>query len=308
MGGHRHTHELARYNVHKRATMDRISLRYQLQTREVVRGLLADQVRDIRDALDADKRTYKPPAAIVSRARDRLKFVIERHRDDVVRVGVSDGIREVTPDRRLDTWNDYPVLAPIEDTFRGGTELASARDKITAQIRAKFVKDPKRYASLLDALMDSWLTALRRTYTEIGKDWLEGESGSTEVRAGLSIVLQKNDYEAARIFRTETTNYFNRSRFEYFDGHTDVDYMQLYAVTDGRISNICEARHEAVVPIARAHLRQYMPAFHPHCRTIQRPLISALSTHKSIIERGLELLANESSWPPLPKHWGAIAA
>jgi len=85
--------------------------------------------------------------------------------------------------------------------------------------------------------------------------------------------------------------------------HIDAICEHLTAVTDGRISNICESRHGYVVEIGKAWLKKYMPAFHPHCRTIQRPLFSSLPSNKVQIDKGLEM--DERSFVPLPKGWAA---
>lgn len=221
------------------------------------------------------------------------------HRDKVIHVAVSDGIQEVTPgkDYKLGLFEAFPYNIRIEDTL--SVALGSKRDALTKQIQKKVsAKTPVKSKTLVDGLVDSYLKNLKKAYASCARDWLKGEDDISDVIKALKVGLKKTDNHSEMIFRTETTNYFNESRHDYFATNTSVDYMELYAVTDGRISNICEARHGAVITIAEAGLRKYMPAFHPHCRTIQRPLISALSSNKRIIEAGIALrAAYESSWP-----------
>jgi SPP1 gp7 family putative phage head morphogenesis protein len=291
-------HVLARYNVQKRATLDRLTLRYRLQSREILRRETEGLARDVRDSLNAGKPGFHPKLPGLA---DRLEGVFWAHREKVVHVAVSDGIQEVSPgkDYELAAWDRFPVVARIEDTL--SPRLASERDKIRDALVDKWAeKHQSKILDLAAALFDDYLSAIKKAYRLLSGDWIAGESTSEEVVLRLQRALQVSDSSAERIFRTETTNYFNETRQDYFATQTAVDYIELYAVTDGRISKICEDRHQAVVTIAEARLKKYMPAFHPHCRTIQRPLISALSSHKRIIDAGLALrAAYEPSWTPI---------
>ncbi len=289
---------MALYNVQKRQTLDRLTLKYQLQMRGVLKKETQGLVRDFRDSLDAGRQNFAP----TFRGLDiRMEPVFEAHREKTIYVAVSDGIQEVTPgdDFKLGLWQAYPATIWIEDTL--STQLAGTRDQLAETFWQKLIKrDPDKPLSLARDLMGGYTEALSKAYRSLARSWLDqGEDSIGEIQAALSKVLRVSDSSAERIFRTETTNYFNESRQDYFAVNTSVDYMELYAVTDGRISKICEDRHRAVVTILEAALRKYMPAFHPHCRTIQRPLISALTTHKKIIDIGLALrAARESSWTP----------
>ncbi|MGZ3696491.1 MAG: minor capsid protein [Bdellovibrionota bacterium] len=286
---------MALYNIHKRKTLDRLTLTYQLRMREVLRQNSEKQVREFLEALDAGRTTFDPD---LRGLRDKISPVFESHREKVIHVAVSDGIQEISPDHELGLWERFPLDMPVEDTL--GIQLASERDKIVRGIKkATIAQNTFKVKDLADSLLDRYLSNLKKTYKKIAASWLEGESTIEEVLKGLKRNLQRTDSESEMLFRTETTNYFNESRHDYFESKTAVDYMELYAVTDGRISKICEDRHGAVVTIAEAGLKKYMPAFHPHCRTIQRPLISALSSHKKIVEAGLALRASyESTWVP----------
>jgi SPP1 gp7 family putative phage head morphogenesis protein len=290
------------YNIQKRQTLDRLSARYRLEARKVFRKQSEGLVRDFRDSLDAGARSFHPD---LSGLVVQIEDVCIAHRDKVIHVAVSDGIQEVTPgkDYRLGLWQAFPASVSIEDTL--SVALASERDKIVKGIRQKTAsKAPVKPRGLAADMVDAYLRNIRKAYQICARDWLAGEDSIDDVISALQVGLKKTDSAAEMIFRTETTTYFNESRHDYFANQTSVDYIELYAVTDGRISHICEERHGAVVTIAEAGLRKYMPAFHPHCRTIQRPLISVLSTDKRIIEKGLALrAAHEASWPPIA--WAA---
>lgn len=289
---------MALYNIQKRQTLDRLTFQYQLTARALLRKETQGLVRDFRDSLNAGARSFTPRLVGLD---DRLEDIFQSHRDRVIHVAVSDGIQEVTPgkDYELGLWAAFPATVRIEDTL--SVQLESKRNTIRDKLVDKWAKrHQEKIVGLAASLFDDYTAALKKAYRILTTDWMEGESSIEDVTDRLKRVVQVSDSSAARIFRTETTTYFNETRQDYFASNTAVDYIELYAVTDGRISHICEERHGAVVTIDEARLRKYMPAFHPHCRTIQRPLISALSSHKKIVEAGLAMrAASESSWPPI---------
>ncbi|MDR3547944.1 MAG: minor capsid protein [Candidatus Pacebacteria bacterium] len=265
-----------------------------------MRGLLKQnaeaQVREIFEALNAGSPSFRPS---VGRLTGYAGDLFDEHREKVIHVGVSDGIQEVSPDCELSLWLRHPLNMPVELTL--SPSLAQKRDTISNQVIKSISKRTgDRVQDSRRRQVEEYLKNLKETYGALSKDWVAGESTVGDILAALSETLRKADNDAVRIFRTETTNYFNESRHSYFSDNTDVDYMELFAVTDGRISIICADRHGAVVTIAEAGLRIYLPAFHPHCRTIQRPLISFLTRDKSDIEKGLAYRARtESSWTPI---------
>lgn len=286
---------MPRYNVHKRSTLDRLTQAYQFRMRELIRKHIQDTLQEFVDALDRDDPSMEPDTIGII---DSMARIFESHRDKVIHVGVSDGIQEVSPEHRLNAWDDFPLEMPVEETL--SVDLASKRDALVKGIKRQTIAaNTYKISDLVNSVLDSYLFNIRKTYRKVAKNWMIGESSIEDVTSALGDALKKTDSESERIFRTETTNYFNESRHEYFSENTGVDYMQLYAVTDFRLSKICEDRHEAVVTISEARLKKYMPAFHPHCRTIQRPLISALPSHKALIDKGLQLRESfEASWTP----------
>lgn len=290
---------LAAYNVHKRSTLDRISGKYHLTARRFIKAAIQAELPAIEAAIERGSEVFEPDTENLEKSLNRV-FLF--HGREAVKVAISDGIREVSPDEKLSTWLQYPLTMPIELTL--GTELASEREKMIQKFldrRSGLVKQVQQFVT---NVTDDYRRNLRAAYTRAAHDWIAGgedESGEL-VRARMKEALQKTDSGVERIFRTETTAYFNESRHEYFKDNTSVDYVQLYAVTDGRISKICDTRHGFVVSLEKAGLKLYLPPFHPNCRTIQRPLISSLSSHKSIIEKGLEI--DERSFAPLPGGWG----
>lgn len=239
----------------------------------------------------------------VKNLRSPTDSVFTNHEFDAVRSSLSDGIQEVTPDNKLGLWRLAPEdSCPILTLNQLRPQLAEKRDKLTDQAIKKVRKRRKfSIAGLRNLTLKTYLSVLKSGYRSVSSDWIAGEGTIEDVLSMLSIVFQKTDNQSKNIFRTETTNYFNETRADYFIDETGMDFMQIFALIDGRISDICEDRHEWVFPIAEARQKKKSPSFHPHCRTIQRPLTSRLASHRKLIERGLQF--NESSFTPLPKGW-----
>jgi SPP1 gp7 family putative phage head morphogenesis protein len=289
---------MSRYNAHKRATLDRLTLTYQLAIREALREDLSRLEVEMVHALERLDGQYEPtPSASTF---DKIALHFERHQRQTILVGFSDGIQEVSPENKLGAWEQFPISMAVEKTLT--SQLADSRNRWTQEFIRKYRKTlAARLQEYTANTQSAYLKKVRESWAFASRRWLQGEADTGMVRAYLSRTLQQTDNEAERTLRTETTNYFNESRQNYFATETAVDYVQLYAVTDGRISNICEARHGFVVPIGKAGEKKYLPAFHPHCRTVQRALFSTLKAHKLLIDKGLAM--NEASFPPLPNGW-----
>ena len=291
---------MPRYNVQKRRRLDNLTEKHNRNMRQVIRADLNKITRDIFQQLNAGRDTLKGD---VKRLRSPADGVFEDHEFDTTRAGLSDGIQEVTPNNELGLWKLVPENScPIISLDQIRPALGKKRDKMTAAAIKKRRKQSKfSIVGLRNLFLIDYLSILRGGYRSVASDWIEGESSIRDVTDMLSIVFEKTDHESKRIFRTETTNYFNETRADYFIDETGMDFMQIFALTDGRISDICEDRHEWVFPIAEARQKKKMPSFHPHCRTIQRPLTSRLKSHKLLITKGLRF--NEASFTALPVGW-----
>lgn len=287
---------LQRYSTHKRITMDRITAGYTDRGVMEFKAFYDSLTDEFFEALESGKGTIKISKSSIPSIEDLL----ESHFQKVVKVGVSDGYREVSPEKELGSWLNYNIYQPIEDTF--STSLAKQRDTLADRI-AKSIghKRRKTFIDLIDANKEQHMERIRRTYENLSIDWREGKSSIKAVKEALKEALGKSKSSIETIFRTETTRWFNESRREYFVNETSVSHVQIFAVTDGRISEICDCRHGFVVPIDKANLKKYMPPFHPNCRTEHRGLIEGLSSHDRLIKKGMAM--DESKFKPLPKGW-----
>jgi SPP1 gp7 family putative phage head morphogenesis protein len=284
---------LEKYNNHKRRTLDRITSIYSRRGMEIIKKVYLDAAEDIFNALE-DEGKYKPDLSSFDK---KFEDLLESHFQTVIDVGVSDGYREVTPENKLSTWLDYDPLVPIERTLP--VELTNYKKKLSDRIE-KLLGDkrPKAFLEVIGFTKDQTLDYLKNTYKHLAKDWLAGEGTIRDVKEALQRSLGKVDSSVERTFRTETTRWFNESRAEYFESQTSASHVQIFAVTDGRTSHICESRNGFVVPIDEAREKKYLPPFHPNCRTVQRALFENLPSHKRLIENGMAM--NEANFESLP--------
>lgn len=220
----------------------------------------------------------------------QLAAIHRRHQRDVIWVAVSDGMREVSPEKKLSTWEAWPYWYPVEQTFVNLAERKK-RDKISQFIWEKMGKRSRREIDeLVDRQAKGYLRAVRLIFGRVATDFFKDPDSRTDkdvIRESLKEIFKTSNSHAEMIFRTETTRYFNDARIDYFKENTEVDFMQLIAITDSRVSDICESRDFYVLPIGKSGDRKFKPPFHPNCRTVLSPLISSVKSHLKEIERNL---------------------
>lgn len=277
---------LEAYNNHKRNTLDRVASKYANYLTDVLESHLKSSQSKIVDALEKNKSDV---SINISGLKDKLADVLEDHRKYSVYVGVSDAMREETKDNKL-SWSKFNPNLPVELTI---VELAdvSKRDLISRLINKRITKKAKSIIDqILEKKIESYLKTIQNIYEKASKSYREDETSTMTKKKVTDLIKQVTDVNkssAERIFRTETTRYFNQSRVDYFTKYSDTDFIQLIAVTDGRISGICESRDLYVIPIKDAQLKKFKPPFHPNCRTIQSPLDTTLKSDEREVRKHL---------------------
>lgn len=277
---------LSAYNNHKRNTLDRVASKYANYLTDLIESHLKKNQSKFEDALKNNKSDV---SVNISDLKRSLFEVLDEHRQYAVHVGVSDAMREESKDKKL-SWSHFPDGFPIELSF---VELAEVkrRDLIARLINKRLSKKSK---SIIDKILEkkitSYLKTIKSIYEVASKDYRENEDSKDTRKKVIDIIKQVTDTnkkQAETIFRTETTRYFNQSRVDYFTKYSDTDFVQLIAVTDGRISEICESRDMYVIPIKDAQLKKFKPPFHPNCRTIQSPLDTSLKSDEREVSSNL---------------------
>ncbi len=288
-------HDLAYFN-HKRKTLDRVTARYSiLMQREVEKFFRSQEGLLFRSLNNGSEPKFK-----TKEFNEALLKIARAHAVKTIEVGVSDGIQEVGTSK-LQAWRGFSIDTPVEMTISLADE--KKKDKIVGEQKKEIIPKNRKLLGILKATRDQQLKFLSETYKEVSKDWVKGESTIKEVKESLGSKLKSSRNSIDRLFRTETTKYFNESRHSYFKNNSNVTHMQIRTITDGRRSGICESRDKWVVPIEEASFKRNMPPFHPNCRTIQVPLNIKIPRQREMIERGLRI--DERSFKPLPNGWAA---
>ena len=278
---------LSAYNAWKRSTLDRLSGKYKSRMALVLNNQVDVWAPQMRDALTAGRLTFSMPDLHL---KQDLSSVFLNHQHDAVYIAISDGIREMSPKQKLSSWEKWPVDYPVEATFTNLAEKKQ-RDDIAAKVFKRIRKKNHSYlGTIIDLEIERYKRNVTAVFQGIAEQYFKDPENTTprDVFTDLiSRIFQKNESQSEMIFRTETTRYFNDARLAYFKENTDVDFVQIVAVTDGRISNICEARDGYVIPIAHAQEKKYRPPFHPNCRSVQSPLDTDISSDAETVKRNL---------------------
>jgi SPP1 gp7 family putative phage head morphogenesis protein len=283
---------LAKYNTQKKKTLDRLTSKHRRKLVEIFKQHFKASEQDFLEALEGWQNDFRPDTKGLL---EQIEKVIKEHRDDVIYVGVSDGMQEVRPDNSMGHWATYSVDFPIERSIVS-LEQKKKRWEVVKKIGQK-IKDSKRAEKALKEIaksqLDQYLKAVKDAYKKAADEFLYGTGDRKSAIAKVDDfqdffreVFNRVGFNAERVFRTETTAYFNEARIDYFKDNTDVDFVQIFAITDNRISKICDDRHQYIIPISESHKKKFKPPFHPNCRTVVSPLISYLYDQAEI-ERNL---------------------
>jgi SPP1 gp7 family putative phage head morphogenesis protein len=170
-------------------------------------------------------------------------------------------------------------------------------------------KTAKRAKEIADRVRESYLKRIASIYKRYGAQW-QGDAwtfGDLDAKARATKALErasKASYARSKmIVETETTNYVNKARKDYYDASPDVEAYLFLAVRDAATTKWCKSRtgkwfhkHEAVADICT-------PPIHYNCRSEIVPLSPLNPVHKRILADNSRH-ATQSNVEPLPKGWG----
>ena len=315
---------LSKYNAWKSSTLNRLTSKYRRQVVKVFEGNLKSHENLIIHALDMKFKIFPINTKDLER---ELTPIFLNHILETIHVGVSDGIREVTPQNKLSTWEAWPYNYPVEKTITLMGEK-KIRDSVAGSVIDFLFKGRKRkildknIAEVIALEKFRYLKNIQTNFNYVAKIYYDDPENVTTRSVFKDLLkrsLKKTDTGAEMIFRTETTRYFNESRLAYFKEYTSTDFVQLIAITDGRVSKICESRNNYVIPIGESGQKKFKPPFHPNCRTVQSPLNTDTRSAQAVVKQNLgsefgEVTSRTSDIEfkghrappntPLPKGWG----
>lgn len=152
-------------------------------------------------------------------------------------------------------------------------------------------------------LRKSYFKKLDRKFKKISQDLHEGNISPADVKKELRAEWKTSKARVETIFRTETTNYFNKIQVSFFNDDEDIIGFLFQANRDSSTTEICMKRHGLIYRPGTQLLRDNTPACHWNCRSELIPLAKT--------QQNLKLLEDPSRSPsnrvvpPLPRGWVA---
>lgn len=170
---------------------------------------------------------------------------------------------------------------------------------------------PKKTAAQGERIQKEYLKRIHQTWTELSEDFRKGEKFTQkEVKEKIQEKAEVGASRAQTIVRTETTNFYNKARKDYYDQSKDVTHYLFMAVRDNATTPWCtpktvdgkRGRHGLVYNKENRITDTERPACHWNCRSEYLPLSPYNPSHKKLIED--ESIQRENvTCTPLPKGW-----
>jgi len=170
---------------------------------------------------------------------------------------------------------------------------------------------PKRQQKIAEQLKKQYLKKVQDVWRKVSVDFREGEVPSQEkARKVMEEASRGAKARAKTIVETETTNYYNKVRREYYDQSDAVTHYLFLAIRDQATTKWCSdkvsqgkrGRHGLVYEKGDPLTDRETPAIHWNCRSEMVPLSPFNPRHKELIENKRMYRANHSCHP-LPKGW-----
>lgn len=262
----------------------------------------------------ADQVRLKNSAKIAQKLENRWEARIQRHLDSLLpelvealadRTKMPDfGLEELLTRQYFDVSISAMRYAETErEMDRKIPKRRLARDvkipKSLKRIREQYdlwrkgkVK-PKYPASKAIKIQREYLKTVKSAWEKYSKDFREGKvADQKEVVEKIRRSAQVEVSRAKTIVRTETTNYYNAARKEYYDESEDITHYLLIAIRDAATSPWCtpnylngkRGRSGLVYAKTDPLCDQERPACHPGCRSEYLPLNNLNPAHLKYIQ------------------------
>lgn len=171
---------------------------------------------------------------------------------------------------------------------------------------------PKRPAYQANQIKKDYLKKVHNVWVKHSEEFRKGNTyDQEEVVRQIKKEADTTTKRAQGIVRTETTNYYNQSRMNYYDESQDVTHYLFMAIRDNATSPWCSpktvdgkrGRHGLVYKKGDPLLVRERPACHPWCRSELLPLTPENATHAKLINDKSIQRRNVQCYPLL-RSWG----
>lgn len=162
---------------------------------------------------------------------------------------------------------------------------------------------PKRPAKQAKEIKDLYLKKVRSVWETYSEDFRKGDVATQDlVVQQIKEAASTTTSRAKNIVRTETTNYYNESRKNFYDESQDITHYLFIAIRDATTSPWCtpltlkgkRGRSGLVYEKNDPLCEKERPACHPGCRSEYLPLNKLNPAHvKFIYDRSIQRRAHE---------------
>lgn len=172
---------------------------------------------------------------------------------------------------------------------------------------------PKRAVVQAKEIKKEYLERVRSAWEKYSEPFRRGEVGSQqEVREKIQEAAQTTGSRAKTIVRTETTNYYNQARKEFYDESQDITHYLFIAIRDAATSQWCtprtidgyRGRSGLVYAKSDPLCDKERPGCHWNCRSEYLPLNRLNPAHLKFIQ-DLSIQRRRHTCYPLPNGWRA---
>lgn len=161
----------------------------------------------------------------------------------------------------------------------------------------------KRSRKIVDRLRSAYFKKLDRKFAKIGPQLQTGEKSPKEVKDELRKAWKVTKSRVETLFRTETTNYFNKVQVSFFSDDEDIIGFLFQANRDSSTTGICRTRHGLVYRPGTKELKENTPACHYNCRSELIPLANIPGNRKMLEDPSRD--PSKRRVTPLPPGWVA---
>lgn len=125
----------------------------------------------------------------------------------------------------------------------------------------------KRAERVSGKMRKQYQSKLRRQFEQVVPMLTDGVISPAEAKDTMRKAWDTSKSRVETIFRTETTNYFEKANVSFFDGDPDIIGFLFDSVRDVARTDICRSRHGLVYRPGSKELHDDIPPCHWNCRS-----------------------------------------
>jgi len=164
----------------------------------------------------------------------------------------------------------------------------------------------KRSRKLTEKLLKGYLRKLNKRFNELLPLIRDGQMSPADAKKQMREVWGATKPRVETIFRTETTNYFEKTQVKYFKDDPEIIGFMFDSVRDSSRTDICRSRHGMIYTqdhVGHDSLSYNTPALHYNCRSHLIALANTPENVKLLKETSRDPAKNRGKIKPLDPKW-----